>query len=304
MPNVTSRVFACLVFVALFAGAYRSSEAGALVGGWNYAIDSQNDGSGSAEGFEMRGLAFQQVGNTAYFAISSGMPLGGIPWGGTTNNNISFGDLILNFSSHNLTSAGQFNDPNVFGIRFSAANDSFGNVSGSNTTLGLFSNITTESLMLQNSGFGTLQQYYDWGFGAASGAMGDLSTTSSVLDYFGNGAMFPNMLSGTKIGDITLLDRSTLAGMGVNFGQFGADPSGNSVFGFSLDASLLPAGGFTGSLFYECINDGTAIFGVTNPQPHTVSTPEPNSIILLGTGLATLLGWRARRRGAGVEARL
>src|SRR6185436_2603878 len=110
-------------------------------------------------------------------ALSSGMPLGGIPWGGTRNGNIAYGDLFLNFSSHNLDTPGEFNDPNVFAIRFDAANDSLGNLGGSNTTLGLFANVTPIDLMLQNSGYGSLQQYYNYGFGAASGAMGDLSTT-------------------------------------------------------------------------------------------------------------------------------
>lgn len=285
------------LFALLVAGAASPaiSQAGVSYDGWNYAIDSQNDGSGGST-FEMRGLAFRQSGGTVYFAVSGGMPLGGVPWGGTINNSIASGDLFLNFSSHNLDTAGEFNGAQVFGIRFDGANDSLNNVGGSNTTLGVFANITPASLSPQNSGYGSLQQYYNSGFGAASGAMGDLNTTTDVVNYLGNGAMFPNIGSGTKIGDIALLNEAALGQLGLDFGHFGADPNGNSIFGFSLNAGLLPQGSFMAHLFYECINDGTALFGQTIPDTRIDGSPvpEPSTMTIALSGLAMLVGYRVR----------
>lgn len=290
------RVVAFAAVLVAGASAPSVTMAGVTFNDWNYAIDSQTDGSGAGNGFEMRGLAFREVNGMAYFAISGKAPLGGVAWGGALNNNISYGDLFLNFSSHNLDTAAEFNDPLVLGIRFAGSNDSLNNVNGSNQTLGLFDHLAPVSLMLQNSGYSTLQQYYNSGFGAASGAMGDLSTTTSVINYLGNGAMLPNIGSGTKIGDIALMDRSALSSLGLDFAHFSADPNGNNVFGFALSASLLPSGSFTAHLFYECINDGMALFAQTSPDITTNSTPapEPATLTIWLTGMGLFLGYRVR----------
>jgi hypothetical protein len=162
--------------------------------------------------------------------------------------------------------------------------------------------VTVTSLTTQNDGYSSLQQYYNSGFGRSVGAMGDLSSTTDVINYFGNGTMYPTMKGGTKIGDISLLTRSDLNLLGLNFGQFGADPAGNYVFGFSLSDSLLPAGNFTADLFFECMNDGVAIEATNNPGtviPHIpANVPEPGSIVLWGVGAACLAGWARRSRKA------
>jgi hypothetical protein len=280
------------------------SSAGTIYSNWNYAIDSQSDGSGAASGFEMRGMAFREFNGSAYFAISSKMPLGGIPWGGALNNAISFGDLFLNFSPHNLDTTGEFTDPQVLGIRFDSSNDSLNNIGGSNTTLGVYANVTPVDKSLQNIGYATLQQYYNSGFGAPSGAMGDLNTTADVIGYLGNGAMSANIGSGTKIGDIALLNESALALLGLDFSHFGANPAGNHIFGFSFDSSLLPKNSpFKAHVFYECINDGVALFGQTSTETTTVETPEPGSMMLALSGLATLMGCRfySRKRNVAMS---
>ncbi len=296
---VSSRTLVAAVCTAIvLAGS--TLHAGVVVGGWDYAIDSQNDGSGGAEGFEYRALAFKEQGGRDYFAISSGMPINGIPWSGALNNNIGHGDLFINFSSHDLDTTADYHDSNVFAVRFDATNDSLNNVGGSNTTIGLFNNVTVTSLTTQNVGYSSLQQYYNAGFGRSVGAMGDLGSTTDVVNYFGNGTMYPTMKSGTEIGTISLLTRSDLNSLGLNFGQFGADPAGNYVFGFSLSDSLLPAGNFTADLFFECMNDGVAIEGTNNPGtvvPNIpANVPEPGSIVLWGISAACLAGRAARRR--------
>jgi hypothetical protein len=131
--------------------------------------------------------------------------------------------------------------------------------------------------------------------------MADLSTTSEVINYLGNGVQYPNIKSGTKFGDISLLTRSDLTSLGLNFGQFGADPPGNYVFGFSFDELLVPEGKFTAHVFFECMNNGEAIQGINTPDVtiQTINAPEPGSLVLWGIGGAILAGWAASRRAKG-----
>lgn len=249
--------------------------------GWAYAIDSMNDGSGGS-GYEYRGLAFRVAGNTATFAISGAMPKGGFGDSQAQGGRISHGDLFINLGSGNLDSASKFTSPNVLAVRFDVKNDSL----GGGTALGVYNNITAASLTGNNRGYASLQAYNNAGFGRNSRAMGDLqSTTGDVKDYFGFGAMYPNFSAGTQVGGITLKSRTDLAAAGLDFGHFGADPSGNNVFGFSMDTSLLGNSPFTAHLFQECINDGMAI---------QAAVPEPGTLTALGLGALAFL--RRRRK--------
>lgn len=273
-----SRILALAAVGFLLSG---TTWGGTIYNGWNYAIDSLDDATGG-KNYEIRGMAIRDDGKNLYVAISTGFPLGGNVHTGTLNGKISMGDIYFNFSSHNLSTAAKFNDPKVFGIRFSADNDSFNNTSATpNTTLGVFSNITTASLSSVNLGHTSLQNYINT-VGPKTPLMGDLVSGApggDVIQYLGNGKMQTNMTSGTKIGDITLLDRTALTGLGLDFGHFpGVDPVGNFVYGFSLDRSLFPNGDFTAHFFEECINDGIAIKGTL--------VPEPSSMIALGTAVS------------------
>ena len=257
---------------------------------WNYAIDAPDDGSGGST-YEMHGLAYRTVGSTLYFAISSQMPQAGNPVGGALNGGINYGELFLNFSGHNLDNVTKFTDPNVFAVRFDPNNDSLGNTTATpNHNTGLYANVTAVSLTLVNSGYGTLQDYFNAGFARSMDAMGDLENSNTdVTAYFSNGVMYPNIASGTRLGDITLLDRSQLSALDLDFGHFaGADPAGNNVFGFSLDGSLLPAGAFIAHNFEECINDGTALRGA--------NVPEPGSVAMLISMGAVGAGFLTRRK--------
>ena len=186
------------------------------------------------------------------------MPLAGVPHSGVLNETIAPGELYLNFSSHNLDTQAKYSDPDVFAIRFTSANDSLGNVSGSNPTLGLFKNLTVTNLTGAPYGYTSLQQYYDYGFGRTVGAMGDLNTTTDVTNYFGNGTMYPNVATGTFVEGISSLDAIQLAALGLDFAHF-PGALGGEVYGFYFARSKLPTGAFSAHFFEECINDGIAL---------------------------------------------
>ena len=225
------------ISLAIVAGA-GTAHAADFYNGWYYAIDSQNDGSGGV-GYEHRGLAFTTVGHYMVFALSSGMPLGGTASGSSVNGSQANGEMFLNFSSHNLDTQAKFTDANVFAVRFDANNDSLGNVGGSNPTLGLFGDISVFSAPPTNNGYGSLQQYINAGFGRNPDAMGDLEDSSGDVTYYlSNGTQYTNISEGRYMGGVLSLTRGDLNTVGLDFGHFGADPSGNNVYGFAIDGNL------------------------------------------------------------------
>ncbi|MGD1850533.1 MAG: XDD3 family exosortase-dependent surface protein, partial [Cyanophyceae cyanobacterium] len=144
MRRLTSTLISTLAAATAVVSIAPIASANPFVGthdGWTYFQDSANDGTGGNGIFEMYGMAYKQNGNTLSFAINSAMGIEGNYWNGAADNNVGYGDLMLNFGG------------TKYGVRFSDSNDS-----GVAET-GLYSDITTMDVTSTNSGWKSAKAY-------------------------------------------------------------------------------------------------------------------------------------------------
>ncbi|UNU24001.1 PEP-CTERM sorting domain-containing protein [Microcoleus vaginatus] len=258
--------YSVAIFCALFAIQQQKATAATLSNGWNYAIDSFNDGVtgpqiGGGE-FEFYGLAIKETSDTAFIAINSNLSLAGSADPLAQRGNINYGDLFFNFSGQNFNTANA--NGSLFGIRFAAGNDS-----GVATT-GVYRNVTAKSVSQTNSGFSNLNQFNT--VVASQGgtpSMGDLAATDPYFQQTGNSTILNSIATGTKVGEINFLTPATLSVLGLNFAQFNA--VGSQTIGFSFNKSSMPSGNYIANFFAECANDAIAIQGSLEavPEPST-----------------------------------
>jgi hypothetical protein len=265
----TLKTFLCTAAatLSLLSVAGQQANAGQLYQDWNYGIDSFSDGSGGSN-FEIKGMAIKESGDKVYVALTGGMPLAGVNQG---NVNIGWSDLFLNFSGKDFQTASQ--DQDLFAVRFV-------NNHGSSITTGVYTGVTAKSITTSHSGYGSLKQYYDYGWGKTNTQGTDFSTQQSVYDYYyqtsvannpttSNTPILNAIKSGTKVGGVSLLSGLDLSTAGLDFGHFSA--LGTHTIGFSFDRSLIASGDYVANLFLDCGNDGIALKG------NIKSTPEPTT---------------------------
>jgi hypothetical protein len=276
---------AATVAGALAITGQQAAQAGTLHNGWNYSIDSFNDGTeggtvGQNSKFEFYGMAFKQTATQVIFAFNSNLAKTGYNYAHAAGGNIGYGDMMLDFTgSGNLASA----NGNLNAVHF-APNDR-------DHQVGLYKGVTAKSVTIANSGYSSHSQH-----------------TTVVNKYLGGTDSFGEMASNTPYfhsaeAALNLIDKGTYKGgineisdfskLGLDFGHFNA--TGTQTFGFSIDKSLLPKGSFVASLFAECGNDGMVLTGKL--------VPEPSAIVGL-TAVGLMVGvsqLRKRRRGASVE---
>ncbi|MCP2728162.1 XDD3 family exosortase-dependent surface protein [Limnofasciculus baicalensis] len=267
----------------------QSAQAGTLHNGWNYAIDpnydslDSNNSGGVVAGntiYEIYGMAIKDDvdTNNIWVAINANLPLTGNNTSSASNGNIGWGDLFFDFSGLGNFQAAN-NSQNVIGVRFAPNNDS------QTPGIGVYGGVKAVSVVPQNYGWSNLANHNLYGVlprTGANAAMGDLAWNDPYYNpYTTIGAwsqpetLIPNVIqSGTKIGDISLLNNSDLTAAGLDLGVLPA--TGSQTFGFKFDKSLLPVGNFIASLILECNNDATALVGETK----TVKpVPEPSATI-------------------------
>jgi hypothetical protein len=279
--QITTLLGTAAATVSLVGGMGQVAEAGTLYKGWNYAIDSFNDGyylGSVGGGYEFHGMAVQEDADNLYIAFNSNLQLDGWAYGGASDKHIGWGDLFLNFSGNDFLTAQANGD--LFGIRFAENSDS-------NVGLGVYSGVTAKSVAKENSGFKNLNQHIDLvNKAGGTSTLADLAQTDPYFTQTGQWTVLNSMNSGTKIGDVNLIE--DVSGLGLDFGNFGA--TGNQTFAISVDKSLLPEGNFIASIFAECANDGMALVG------NVASVPEPTATIGLAVFGMTFFASKRRLR--------
>ena len=276
--------YSVAVFCAIFALQQPKATAATLSNGWNYAIDSFNDGvTGGLVGggdFEFYGIAIKETSDTTFIAINSNLSLAGYATSAAERGNVNYGDLFFNFSGQNFNTANA--NASLFAIRFADGNDS-----GVATT-GVYTNVTAQSVTQTNLGFSNLNQY-NTRVASQGGtpSMGDLAATDPYFEQTGNGTVLNSIATGTKVGEINFLTPATLNALGLNFAQFNA--VGSQTIGFSFNKSSMPSGNYIANFFAECANDAIAIQGSFE------AVPEPSTWFGTLVGLS-FLGMGAAKR--------
>ncbi|MFM9264367.1 PEP-CTERM sorting domain-containing protein [Tychonema sp. BBK16] len=279
-------IYSGAIFCAIASINQTQAVAATLSNGWNYAIDSFNDGVtgpqiGGGE-FEFYGIAVKETSDTAFIAINSNLSLAGYADPLAQRGNINYGDLFFNFSGQDFNTANA--NGSLFGIRFAEGNDS-----GVSTT-GVYSKVTAKNVTQINSGFSNLSQFNNVVKSAGgTSSMGDLSATDPYFEQTGTGTVLNSIASGTKVGEISSLTPAALSTLGLNFGQFKA--VGSQTIGFSFNKSAMPSGNYIAHFFAECANDAIAIkssFTKESSEP----VPEPTTIFGTLAGLGILAAKR------------
>ncbi|NEO82744.1 MAG: PEP-CTERM sorting domain-containing protein [Spirulina sp. SIO3F2] len=301
---------ACAIAACATVAAPKAAEAFT----WTYGMDSAYDGTGGglngeAHGvgpqskYEAFGMAFTADNDTVTFAFNANFGIGGHYSSGAHNNNITWGDFFLNLDpSKNFTDSKAAGS--VLGIRFAEGNES--NQSGT----GIFSDVTTTATAGSNNGWTSYGRYNRYVRNkGGSVELIDGMTRRQSQRYLGSHGQ--NSISGgTKIGDISILNDSALANMGLDFASQGG--AGVETFGFSFARSLLPGGSldWVAHVMAECTNDTVGMTGEFAAQtpppggnpgdpgnpgtPPNEAVPEPFSMI--GAGLALGAGAVLKKR--------
>lgn len=253
--------------------------------GWDYAIDSFNDGVNGFQvggtAYEFFGMAFKEEGDNLFIALNANLPLTGANAFFAQDGVVSWGDLFFNFSGNNFSTAST--QGNLYAIRFAQTNNS------NAPTLGVYRNVTATSVTSINSGFSSLSSYNN--HVQTAGNTPSLADLPANTSYFNQTQPVLNVINtGNFVAGISFLDSTQLSQLGLNFNQFGAQ--GSETIGFTFVKNALPAGEFIANIFAECANDGMVLLGETQ------SVPEPFSALgaLVGVGLIGYRHWSKRNK--------
>ena len=275
------------------------ANAGTIVNGWNYAVDSFNDGvtGGLGGKYEIYGLGIKQVGNEVIVGIDTRLPIEGSN-SLFSDNHIAWGDMFFNFGGGKMSEG----NGDFLAVRFADNNDA-----GVSET-GVYINASGQFV---DNGFNSVAAHNDYVNGnGGSASNGDRASNDSYFD-----ASYNVIQSGTKVGDIALLDEAALTGYGFNLNDVpgtagnpesdtfaGRPNSSNGVsyfserqsYGFKFELPPGMVGEFVAHLAQECFNDTVAITGEFIAE--STDVPEPS--LLLGLAGIAGLGLVRRRRHA------
>ena len=224
--------------------------------GWQYAIDSPNDGvNGYQVGgnvYEIYSLALRETEDSIWVAIKGNTPLTGVDGTSAVDGNIGWGDLFFNFTGKDFTTAS--NEGSLFGVRFVGTNDSFV------SQIGLYSNVTATSTTSINSGFNSLQSYNQRVTNHCQGpncgpSLGDLAADTS---YFDQSQSLNSIASGEFLSSIKFLTEAELQEADYNPSQSG----GNQTIAFWFYKSDICKSGYCESVPEPSAAIGLVAFGL------------------------------------------
>ena len=226
--------------------------------GWFYAIDSFNDGvdgfqvGGRGNPYEIHSLALKETKDSIFVAINGNMPLTGVDGTRADDGNIGWGDLFLNFTDQDFTTAN--NQGDLFGVRFAGTNDSLV------PDLGLYGNVTAISTTDINSGFNSLNDYNQRVNDACQGAdcsasLGDLAADTS---YFDSSQSLNTMGSGEFLTRLMYLSELELLAAGYDVNRF----DGEHTIAFKFDKSGICDRGYCKSVSEPSAGVGLAALGL------------------------------------------
>jgi hypothetical protein len=226
--------------------------------GWQYAIDSFNDGvngtqvGGIGNPYEIYSLALKETKDSLFVAINANMSLTGVDGTNAEDGNIGWGDLFFNFTDQDFTTAN--NQGDLFGVRFAETNDSLV------PNLGLYGNVTAISTTDINSGFDSLEEYNqrvsDFCQGADCGpSLGDLPADTS---YFDQSQSLNTIGSGDFLTSLMYLSESELLDAGYDLNRF----DGEHRIAFKFDKSGICDRGYCTSVPEPSAGLGLAALGL------------------------------------------
>jgi hypothetical protein len=200
--------------------------------GWQYAIDSFNDGvSGTQIGgnvYEIYNLALRETSDSIWVAINGNLPLTGTDAVGAEDGNIGWGDLFFNFSSKDFTTAS--NEGSLFAVRYAGTNDSLA------PKIGLYGNVTATSTQAYN------QRVTNYCQEPACGpSLGDLAADTS---YFDQTQSLNAIASGKFLTSIMYLSDAELLKAGYDLNRFG----GQHTIAFKFNKSGICESGYCKSV--------------------------------------------------------
>ena len=180
--------------------------------GWQYAYDSQTDGSGgSADNFNIKGLGLRVTSNELWFVINGNLPVTGFPYG---DLNIGWGDLFID-NSGQATFQGASGIGKLLAVHFL---DALISSDSGASQKGLYSNVTAKSVTGINAGYATLQEYEDSVLAGDPTNFPDMADLPYSQTYYIKSSSLNSLLSGTYLGTITDLTEPDLLGGGFNPG--------------------------------------------------------------------------------------
>lgn len=299
-----------------------AAQAGQLFNGWNYSIDSFNDGTegriiGSESAFEFYGMAFREYEDKVVFAINSNLAPEGYASNTAMGGAIGYGDLFINFGGDNFEAAEGTSD--LYAVKFTD-NDStstFQNNRGQDREAiqqGLYKNVSSRALTTVNDGYGSIKSHTD--------AVRSYEGQASFGDYGADTEYFEASQAARTHMDVEAMvnnggrlrkNRHYASGItqlssgdfdsDLDFGNFGA--VGQYTFGFSVEKSALQVGNFVAHLFAECGNDGMVLEGEILGNVSSVKAV-PESSALASVAAIGLLGGAMvlRKRKQQLDAQL